>query len=161
MKIRIGQGIDAHRFVEGRPLILGGVTIPHTHGLEGHSDADALTHAICDAMLGALGLGDIGTHFSDTDAQHKNRNSLDFLEKVHQWVQGKGYDIANIDSTLITEQPKLAPHISSMQDQLANTLKIFKSQVSIKATRAEKMGALGRQEGLLAMAIVLLEFRGL
>jgi len=156
MNIRIGQGIDTHPFVEGRPLILGGVDIEHSHGLKGHSDADALTHAICDAMLGALALGDIGQYFQDTDPAHKNRNSQDFLKIILEHVHAKGFGIINIDTTIVTEQPILKRHIPKMIAQLAETLKADQACISIKATRPEQMGALGRHEGLLAMAVVLL-----
>jgi 2-C-methyl-D-erythritol 2,4-cyclodiphosphate synthase len=153
---RIGQGIDTHPLVEGRPLILGGVTIAHTHGLQGHSDADALTHAVCDGLLGALGLGDIGVYFSDTDPAHENRNSLEFLSIVYQDIQDRGWTLGNMDSTIITEAPKLRPHIPAMQQTLAEQMGVLPEQISIKATRPEKMGALGRGEGILVMANVLL-----
>lgn len=157
MNFRIGQGIDTHPFVKGRPLILGGVKIEHTHGLQGHSDADALTHAICDALLGAIAKGDIGVYFSDTAAENKNRNSLEFLTSIVQMVRGEGWEISNIDSTIMTEDPKLRPHIEKMTHVLAKTMNIHPGQVSIKATRPEKMGALGRGEGLVVHAITLLE----
>lgn len=157
MKLRIGQGIDTHPFVVNRKLILGGVELNHTHGLEGHSDADALTHAICDAMLGALSLGDIGCFFSDTDPAHKDRNSLDFLQIVVAKVHQMGWVVNNIDSTIIVEEPKLRPYIEAMRDTLAKIVRIDKDQVSIKATRPEKLGALGRKEGLTVHAIVLLQ----
>lgn len=156
LAIRIGQGIDIHPFEKGRDLILGGVHLQHEFGLAGHSDADALTHAICDALLGALSLGDIGQHFSDQDQKHKNRNSQDFLSQVHTKIQDCGYVIGNIDSTILTEQPKIAPYIEDMKTALATTLSIDTQQISIKATRAEKLGFVGKQEGLVAMANVLL-----
>ncbi|MCB1197289.1 MAG: 2-C-methyl-D-erythritol 2,4-cyclodiphosphate synthase [Deltaproteobacteria bacterium] len=154
--MRIGQGIDTHPFVEGGRLVLGGVEIPHSHGLQGHSDADALIHAICDGMLGALALGDIGNVFSDTDPANQGRDSVEFLQIIHTRIQAKGYVIGNIDTTIVTEKPKLAPYIPEMQNNLAKVLDINIDQISIKATRPEKMGALGRDEGLLALAIVLL-----
>ncbi len=156
MNFRIGQGIDTHPFVKGRPLILGGVEIDHTHGLQGHSDADALTHAICDALLGAIAKGDIGVYFSDTATENKNRNSLEFLTQITAMIREEGWEIANIDSTIMTENPKLRPHIEKMSSVLAKTMNIHSGQVSIKATRPEKMGALGRGEGLVVHAIVLL-----
>ncbi len=157
MNFRIGQGIDTHPFVTGHPLILGGVKIDHTHGLQGHSDADALTHAICDALLGAIAKGDIGVYFSDTAAENKNRDSLEFLTQITQMVRNDGWEIANIDSTIMTENPKLRPHIEKMSYTLAKSMNIHAGQVSIKATRPEKMGALGRGEGLVVHAIVLLQ----
>ncbi len=157
MNFRIGQGIDTHPFVKNRPLILGGVTIPHEYGLQGHSDADALTHAICDALLGAIAKGDIGVYFSDTASENKNRNSLEFLTQITQMVRERDWEISNIDSTIMTENPKLRPHIEQMTSILAKTMNIHTGQVSIKATRPEKMGALGRGEGLVVHAITLLE----
>lgn len=157
MKFRIGQGIDTHPFVKGRDLILGGVKIDHTHGLQGHSDADALTHAICDALLGALGQGDIGVYFSDQAPENKNRNSLEFLKEIVTMVRNQDWEISNIDSTIITEEPKLRPHIEKMTSTLAKTMNIHAGQLNIKATRPEKMGALGRSEGLVVHAIVLIE----
>lgn len=157
MNFRIGQGIDTHPFVTGRPLILGGVKIEHTHGLQGHSDADALTHAICDALLGAVAKGDIGVYFSDTASENKNRNSLEFLTQIMQMVREQGWEVSNIDSTIMTENPKLRPHIEQMTSVLAKTMNVHTGQVSIKATRPEKMGALGRGEGLVVHAIALLE----
>ena len=157
MNIRVGQGFDAHRFTQEKKNIwLGGVEIPHDQGLEGHSDADALTHSICDALLGALALGDIGSHFSDTDPQYKNKNSLFFLEKVLSLVTNKGWTVSNIDSTVITEKPMLRPYIEKIQESLSKTCNLEKDQVSIKATRPEKMGALGRHEGLVTLANVLI-----
>ncbi len=157
MNFRIGHGIDAHPFVQGRPLILGGITIDHTHGLQGHSDADALTHAICDAFLGAIGKGDIGMYFSDMAAENKNRNSLEFLVEIMQMVRSNGWEISNIDTTIVTEAPKIRPHVEQMTDTLAKTMNIHAGQLNIKATRPEKMGALGRGEGLVVHAVALLE----
>ncbi len=155
-EVRVGQGLDVHTFEKGRPLFLGGVQIPHDHGLKGHSDADALIHAIVDALLGALALGDIGKHFPDSDPQYKGKPSSFFLKAAHALVTQKGWKIANIDSTVFTEAPILRPHINSMQENLSTLLELKQDQVSIKATRPEKMGALGRKEGLLAQSIVLL-----
>ena len=154
--IKIGQGIDTHPFEKNRPLVLGGVTIPHTHGLKGHSDADALIHAICDAMLGALAKGDIGMYFSDTDVENKNRNSLEFLNIINQMVIAEGWSIGNIDTTIVTEKPKLRPYIEKMQTTLAQILNVQNNCISIKATRPEKLGSLGRGEGLTCHAIVLI-----
>lgn len=156
MNIRIGNGYDIHRLVEGRPLILGGVEIPHSLGLLGHSDADALTHAIMDAMLGALSLGDIGHYFPPSDPQWSGANSLTLLEQVHQIVQAQGWQIGNIDSTVVAERPKLKPHLKSMRDRLAQTLSINSAQISIKATTNEKLGSVGREEGICVYAVVLL-----
>jgi 2-C-methyl-D-erythritol 2,4-cyclodiphosphate synthase len=157
MSHRIGQGIDIHPFAKGKKLILGGVEVPHTHGLEGHSDADALSHAVCDALLGALSLGDIGQHFSDRDPKNKGRSSSEFLEHASKLVSERGWKISNIDSTVITEEPMLRPHIESMRRKMAESLEISIDQISVKATRPEKLGALGRKEGLTAIAIALLE----
>lgn len=157
INIRVGQGIDIHTFTnERKNVILGGIEIKHSKGLKGHSDADALIHAICDAILGALALGDIGQHFSDTDEVYKNADSQMFLKKIRDVMLEKGWSISNIDSTIITEQPKIAPHSLAMRKNLADILNLELDQVSIKATRAEKIGSLGRQEGLMAMANVLL-----
>ncbi|MFH1018455.1 MAG: 2-C-methyl-D-erythritol 2,4-cyclodiphosphate synthase [Pseudomonadota bacterium] len=157
MDVRIGQGIDIHPFVTGRPLVLGGVTIPHSKGLAGHSDADALSHAICDALLGTLAFGDIGTHFPDKDPANRNRPSSDFLKHAVDLIEHEGWEIANIDATIVTEEPTLRPYIEGMRRSLAEILGIFPDQVSVKATRPEKLGSLGRGEGLTAMAIALIE----
>ncbi len=157
MNIRIGQGIDAHRFTSSKKnIVLGGVTIPFEMGLEGHSDADALIHAICDALLGASALGDIGKHFSDQDPAFKNKESTFFLSNVFQKISAHGFKIANVDSTVMCEKPMLAPFIEAMQAHISKTLQLEKNQVSIKATRPEKMGALGRGEGLIVFATALL-----
>lgn len=156
MKIRIGNGYDIHQLVEGRDLILGGIKIPHHLGLLGHSDADALTHAIMDAMLGALSLGDIGHYFPPTDAKWAGANSLKLLEEVNQLIQSHGWQIGNIDSVIIAQRPKLKPHLKSMQDCLARVLGIELDQVSIKATTNEKLDAVGREEGIAVYAVVLL-----
>ena len=155
MTMRIGQGFDVHPFAKDRPLVLGGVEIPGSAGLQGHSDADALSHAICSALLGALALGDMGHHFPDTDPRYKGKSSLYFLEHVRQLMEARKYRICNIDCTVVTEEPKLAPHVPAMQQKLAKTLGLELDQVSVKATRPEKLGALGRKEGLLALATAL------
>ncbi|MCF8721947.1 2-C-methyl-D-erythritol 2,4-cyclodiphosphate synthase [Nitrospina gracilis] len=156
---RIGNGYDVHRLVEGRKLILGGVEIPHTLGLDGHSDADALLHALCDALLGACGLGDLGHHFPDTDDQYKGISSLILLEKVNASLRAKGFHVVNTDATLVAQKPKLAPYIDRMRENIARTLGIDVSQVNVKATTTEKLGFAGREEGLAAYAVALIESR--
>jgi 2-C-methyl-D-erythritol 2,4-cyclodiphosphate synthase len=156
MNIRIGNGYDIHRLVEGRPLILGGVEISHSVGLLGHSDADVLTHAIMDAMLGALSLGDIGHYFPPSDSQWAGANSLMLLKEVDRLVRSRGWQIGNIDSTIVAERPKLKPHINAMQDKLAQALSIDRDRVSIKATTNEQLGPIGREEGIAAYSVVLL-----
>ena len=156
MSFRIGQGFDVHAFAEGRRLVLGGVEIPHNLGLAGHSDADVLTHAVCDAVLGAAGLGDIGRHFPDTEAQYKDADSLELLQKVVGAVLAKGYHVSNVDATVIAEVPKLAPYIEQMQTRLAAKLNVSAEQVNVKATTTETLGFTGRREGIAAMAVVLL-----
>ncbi|MFM7713143.1 MAG: 2-C-methyl-D-erythritol 2,4-cyclodiphosphate synthase, partial [Microcystis sp.] len=156
MNIRIGNGYDIHRLVTGRPLILGGVEIAHTVGLLGHSDADVLTHAIMDAMLGALSLGDIGHYFPPTDPQWQGANSLKLLEQVNQLIIDKGWQINNIDSVIVAEKPKMKPHLIAMRAKLAATLKINPEQVGIKATTNEQLGPVGREEGIAVYAVVLL-----
>jgi len=156
MNIRIGNGYDIHRLVTGRPLILGGVEIAHTVGLLGHSDADVLTHAIMDAMLGALSLGDIGHYFPPTDPQWQGANSLKLLEQVNQLIIDKGWQINNIDSVIVAEKPKMKSHLIAMRAKLAATLKINPDQVGIKATTNEQLGPVGREEGIAVYAVVLL-----
>lgn len=156
MNIRIGNGYDIHRLVTGRPLILGGINIPHEMGLLGHSDADVLTHAIMDAMLGALSLGDIGHYFPPTDPKWAGADSLVLLTQVYQLVQEKGWQVSNIDSVVIAERPKLKPHISAMRDRLATILELKPDQIGIKATTNEKLDAVGQEEGIAAYAVVLL-----
>ncbi len=156
MSFRIGLGYDVHPFIENRPLILGGISIPHKVGLLGHSDADVLSHAITDALLGALALGDIGTHFPDDDPLYKNADSLILLKKCYSLVENEGYTINNIDTTVVAEQPKLKPFIPSIIKSIAETLNCQISQISVKATTSEKMGFLGREEGMAAHAVVLL-----
>jgi len=153
---RIGFGYDAHRLVEGRPLILGGISIPFAKGLLGHSDADVLTHAVIDAILGALARGDIGQHFPDTDPAFKDMQSLRMLEKVIQWVEEAGYRVNNVDSTIVAQKPKLAPHIPGIQARLSEILRVPVHQISVKAKTSEGMGFCGREEGMEAYAVVSL-----
>ncbi|MEO8772427.1 MAG: 2-C-methyl-D-erythritol 2,4-cyclodiphosphate synthase [Ferruginibacter sp.] len=157
MAYRIGSGIDFHQLTAGRDLWIGGVKIPHHKGAVGHSDADVLLHAICDALLGALCLGDIGIHFPDTNAAYKNIDSKILLAKTFELVKEKGYQVVNIDSTLCLETPKIAPHIQAMQNAISTILLISVSDISIKATTTEKMGFAGREEGLVAYATALLK----
>lgn len=154
--IKIGFGFDVHSLVEGRKLILGGVEIPSDKGLEGHSDADVLLHAISDALLGALALGDIGQHFPNTDSKWKNVESSIILKHCYELVKSKGYSISNIDSMLALESPKLSPFIEQIRNKIAEFLEITPSQISVKATTTEKLGFVGRAEGAVAMATVLL-----
>jgi 2-C-methyl-D-erythritol 2,4-cyclodiphosphate synthase len=154
--LRIGEGWDTHQLVSGRPLVLGGVTIPHSHGLLGHSDADALLHAITDALLGGAGLGDIGRHFPDTDPAYQGADSVHLLQAAAQRVRTAGFDIVNIDSTIIAQAPKLAPHIPAMRERIAQALGIAPDAVNVKAKTAEKMGPVGRGESIEARAVVLL-----
>jgi 2-C-methyl-D-erythritol 2,4-cyclodiphosphate synthase len=157
MTLRIGNGYDAHTLVEGRPLVLGGVLIPHTHGLLGHSDADAVIHAIVDALLGAAALGDIGTHFPSSDLRWKDQPSAVFLDYTHDLLQKEQWIIGNIDVTIIAEYPKMAPHISAMRTHIAEHLHLTKEQVSIKATTTDGLGFTGRQEGIACYAVALIE----
>ena len=157
MTIRIGHGYDVHRLVEGRKLILGGVAIPFARGLDGHSDADVLLHALCDALLGSLSLGDIGMHFPDTDPRYKDSDSLELLKRVVSMVKEKGFSIGNIDATIIAEQPKISGYIAQMKDTIAHTTGIDRGQISIKATTTEGLGFVGRGEGIAAHAVVLVE----
>ena len=156
MKIRIGNGYDIHKLVADRPLILGGVKIPHTLGLLGHSDADVLTHAIMDALLGALGLGDIGHYFPPSDPKWKGADSMMLLEQVLEIIQSQGWQIGNIDSTIVAEQPKLKPHLKAMRSSLAQAMSVEIDRISIKATTNEKLGPVGREEGICTYAVVLL-----
>ena len=153
---KIGQGWDIHALVEGRPLVLGGVTIPYSKGLLGHSDADVLLHAITDALIGALGLGDIGKHFPDTSADFKNADSWVLLQHIGKLLPERGYAIANIDSTVVAQAPKLAPHIAAMQTLIAAALQLDVAQVNVKAKTAEKMGPVGAGEAMEAQAVVLI-----
>jgi len=157
MSFRIGFGIDFHQLVEGRDLWIGGVKIPHHKGAKGHSDADVLLHAICDGLLGALALGDIGVHFPDTDDTYKNIDSKILLEKTFQMIDQKGYSIVNVDSSLSLESPKIKTFVPAMQQIIANILRVDPEDISIKATTTEKMGFVGREEGLVAYATVLLQ----
>lgn len=154
--MRIGLGYDVHPLVEGRKLILGGVEIPFEKGLKGHSDADALLHAIGDAMLGALALGDLGKHFPDTDPKYKGASSSILLEEINRMMTEKGYEIANLDSILVIEKPKMAPYIPQMIQNIARVLKISADRVSVKATCEEGLGFTGKGEGMAAKAVVLL-----
>ena len=157
MSYRIGSGIDYHILVEGKDLWLGGVKIPHTKGAEGHSDADVLLHAICDAMLGALAIGDIGKHFPNTDPAYKDIDSKILLAKCFDLISEKGYEIVNIDSTVCLEKPKIIGYAPAMQQAMADILNITTSDISIKATTTETLGFAGREEGLFATASVLLK----
>ena len=154
--IRIGQGWDIHALVTGRPLILGGITIPHSHGLLGHSDADALLHAITDALLGAAGMGDIGQHFPDNDPQYQGADSRTLLGRVHQTIAAAGWEIGNLDATIIAQAPKLAPHLPRMIESIAEVLKLDPSAINLKAKTAEGFGAVGRAEAIEVQAVVLL-----
>ncbi len=154
--IRIGQSTDIHQLVKGRKLILGGVEIEHEMGLLGHSDADALLHAIAESILGALALGDLGKHFPDTDDRYKDMNSLWMLKQVYKIMEEKGYAIGNLDAMIMIERPKMAPHIPAMRKHVAEALCCDMEQVSIKATRGEKLGFVGREEGVQAQCVVLL-----
>lgn len=156
MNIRIGEGWDTHALVTGRKLILGGVEIPHSHGLLGHSDADALLHAITDAMLGAAGLGDIGRHFPDTDEQFKGADSHALLAEAARRVQAAGWRVGNVDCTIVAQAPKMAPHIPAMRERIAQALVVSPDQVNVKAKTAEKMGPVGRLEAIEARAVCLL-----
>jgi 2-C-methyl-D-erythritol 2,4-cyclodiphosphate synthase len=155
--MRIGHGYDVHQLVAGRELVLGGVKIPHGKGLLGHSDADALIHAICDACLGAAGLGDIGRHFPDTDARFKNIDSRVLLRLVREQLQARGLKVANVDSTIVAQAPRLAPYIEQMAANIAADLDVARQQVNVKATTTERLGFAGREEGIAAHAVVLLE----
>ncbi len=153
---RTGYGIDFHQMVEGRIFWLGGVQIPHHKGALGHSDADVLLHAICDALLGAVGAGDIGTHFPDTDSQYKNIDSKILLRNSYAIVQAKGYELVNIDSTVCLQEPKIKPHVPAMQEAIADCLGIPVADISIKATTTEQLGFVGREEGIVAHASVMI-----
>lgn len=155
--MRIGIGYDVHQLVQGRKLIVGGVEIPHEKGLLGHSDADVLVHTIMDAILGALGEGDIGRHFPDSSQEFKDVNSMLLLAKVYEWMTQKGYRIGNVDAIIIAQRPKMAPYIDEMQSRIATVLHTEKARVNIKATTTEKLGPEGREEGMTSQAVVLLE----
>ncbi len=158
---RIGQSVDIHQLVEGNKLIIGGVTIPYEKGLLGHSDADVLTHTIIESIIGALGLGDIGKHFSDTDAKYQGICSLQLLKETKNMMEEKNYEINNIDATILIEKPKMAPYISQMKDNISRVLDCNIEDVNIKATRGETLGYVGRQEGVEAHCVVMLKKRGL
>ena len=155
--MRVGIGYDVHRLVSGRKLVLGGIEIPFEKGLLGHSDADALVHAMCDAILGACGLGDIGRHFPDSDPEYKDIYSIILLSRIFQLMKGNGYKIVNIDATVFAEKPKLAPYIPDMEKKIAQTVEIDKGCVNIKATTTEGLGMIGKGEGIGAMCVALLE----
>lgn len=155
MDIRIGQGYDVHRLAEGRKMILGGVEIPADKGPLGHSDADVLLHAICDALLGAIGLGDIGKHFPDTDQVYKNISSLILLEKVYALITERNYRVGNVDATLVLQKPKIAPHVPAMKKNIAAVLHVEEERVSIKATTSEGLGFVGAGDGVVAYAVAL------
>lgn len=154
--IRIGNGYDVHRLVEGRRLILGGVDVPHSMGLYGHSDADALVHALCDALLGALGVGDIGAYFPDTDPKWAGISSLLLLKEVMRMVREKGFEVANTDSVIVAQKPKLVPYFKEMKKNIASALGVETGRINIKATTTEKLGFAGREEGIVAYAVALL-----
>ncbi|MBO5069722.1 MAG: 2-C-methyl-D-erythritol 2,4-cyclodiphosphate synthase [Roseburia sp.] len=154
--MRVGMGYDVHRLIEGRDLIIGGVNIPHTLGLLGHSDADVLLHAIMDALLGAAGLGDIGKHFPDTDPQYKGISSIKLLEHVAKLIEEKGYVVENIDATIIAQKPKMRPHISQMEENIARALGISTDQINVKATTEEGLGFTGTEAGISSQAICAL-----
>lgn len=154
---RIGQGFDVHQLIEGRPLILGGITIPYEKGLLGHSDADVLLHTVTDAVLGAIGEGDIGRHFPDTDPEFKDADSAKLLEHVWSLVENRGYELVNADCTIIAQRPKMAPYIEQMKNRIAELLKATPDQVNVKATTTEKLGFTGRGEGIASQAVVLLK----
>ena len=154
--MRVGIGYDSHRFAEGRKLILAGVEIPHPQGLTGHSDADAVAHAITDAMLGAAALGDIGTHFPPSDATFKDADSIELLRRANELLEGQGYQVINVDVTIICESPKIGPHTAAMRERIASTLGIGAKHVSIKGKTNEGMGWIGRGEGIAVIATALI-----
>lgn len=158
--MRIGQGFDAHALVSGRKLVIGGVQVPYEKGLAGHSDADVLIHAVCDALLGAAGLGDIGQHFPDSDARFKDIDSRKLLREVARLVKGRGLKVVNVDATVIAQAPRLAPHIPAMRANLVSDLGVAADAVNIKAKTTEKLGFVGRGEGIAAEAVVLLDGAG-
>ena len=158
--IRIGQAVDIHQLQEGRKLILGGVEIEHSKGLLGHSDADVLVHAVGESILGALTLGDLGKHFQDTDPKYKGANSLDLLAHIYEMMNEMGYQIGNVDATILAERPKMAPHIMAMRKNIANVLHCDMEDISIKATRGEKLGFVGNEEGIVSLSVCILEKKG-
>lgn len=157
--VRIGQGFDIHQLVEDRPLIIGGIEIPFHKGLYGHSDADVLLHTIADAVLGALALGDIGKYFPDTDPRYKDANSAQLLQEVWNMVIDRGYQLGNLDATILAQKPKMAPYIPLMRKNIAEILKTEESRISIKATTMEKLGPIGKGQGIAAMSVILLTKR--
>jgi 2-C-methyl-D-erythritol 2,4-cyclodiphosphate synthase len=157
MRFRVGQGFDFHPLVEGRPLVIGGVTIAHTHGLRGHSDADVAAHALANAILGAIGAGDLGRHFPDDDPRYKDADSIDLLSTVWKHTTDLGWRLANADLTVFAQKPRLAPHLPAMRTRLAAALGVPESRINVKASSPEGIGALGRSEGMAAAAIVMLE----
>lgn len=157
MTIRIGNGFDVHAFVEGRPLILGGVTIPHTHGLAGHSDADAVIHAVVNALLGAAALGDIGTHFPSSDPRWKDQPSTVFLDYTVNLLHEHGWRIGNVDTMIVAQAPRMGPHIQAMREHLAAHLRVNIEQVSVKAATTDRLGFTGRQEGIACYSVALIE----
>lgn len=157
MSMRIGHGYDVHRLVEGRPLILGGVIVPHEKGLDGHSDADVLAHTVADSLLGALALGDIGKHFPDTDPAYKGADSMQLLARCAELVKEAGYRLVNLDATILAQAPKLSPYIEQMRERLAETLSCDVGQVSVKATTEERLGFTGAGEGMACHCVCLLE----
>ena len=159
MTLRIGNGFDVHALVAGRPFILGGVTIPHPRGLAGHSDADVLLHAIADAILGALALGDIGKHFPDTDPRWRDADSRALLRHVYALAFDAGWELCNVDATVIAQAPRIAPHVTAMRANLASDLNCDETRISVKATTTEHLGFTGREEGIAAFATVLLQMR--
>ncbi|MBS4201520.1 2-C-methyl-D-erythritol 2,4-cyclodiphosphate synthase [Bacillus sp. FJAT-49732] len=154
---RVGQGFDVHEFAEGRPLIIGGIEIPYDKGLIGHSDADVLLHTVADACLGAIGEGDIGRHFPDTDPEYKDADSAKLLAHVWNLVKERGYSLVNIDCTIMAQKPKMAPHIDKMKERIAELLEADPSQVNVKATTTERLGFVGREEGIATQAVILIE----
>ena len=156
-RLRIGHGFDAHRLVAGRPLHLGGIEVPHGRGLEGHSDGDCVLHAVCDALLGAAGEGDMGRHFPSRDPQWRGVASRVFLEEVRRLLAAAGYELANLDVTVVAQEPVLAPHLEAMRDTIAGVLGVAAEQVSVKAKSTDRLGALGRGEGIAALATALVE----
>lgn len=156
LSLRVGEGWDTHALVPGRPLVLGGITVPHTHGLLGHSDADALLHAITDALLGAAALGDIGRHFPDTDPEFKGADSVVLLTEAARRVRAAGFEIVNVDSTVVAQAPKLAPHIPAMVDRIAQALSLAPGRVNVKAKTAERLGPVGQGLAIEARAVALL-----
>lgn len=155
--MKVGQGFDAHRFTEGDHIMLGGVKVPHTHGIEAHSDGDVLLHALCDAILGAAGMGDIGRHFPDHDNANKNRNSREFITEIIGKITKQKLTVLNVDATVILQAPKISAYIEDMQKLIAQYLSISVNNVNVKATTTERMGFVGREEGIAAMVVVLLQ----